>query len=262
MPHSRSCATRGCQSQATRRGRHGTNPPGVCWQRLDSYSYPSSRSLNNSLPVAKTLVTSVDRDRQDVSANLGAALATDVVRRSHGKQTDSADPNPIDKALTRLNETPESDQPSTGYPGALSVRSREGSKYVQIVVLLGQLSNLSELLKGQVGTSFDHAPQQESAGSQPRLKLYQVEELVRLYVDGASSAELQERYGIHNDTVRAHLKRNGVTPRSGRPFKLTEDELRTTVKRKASGESFGSLARELGVDRKTLRNALERLASL
>ena len=68
------------------------------------------------------------------------------------------------------------------------------------MVLLGQLSNLSELLKGQVETSPDQSRPPESVRSQPRLKQDQVEELVRAYAAGASSAELEQRYGIHNDT--------------------------------------------------------------
>ena len=54
------------------------------------------------------------------------------------------------------------------------------------VDLIGRLSNLSELLKSQVEISSDHSRQQESVGGQRRLKLHQVEELVKLYVDGAT----------------------------------------------------------------------------
>ena len=128
-----------------------------------------------------------------------------------------------------------------------------------LVDILGQLSNLSELLKGQVETPSDRTRQPESVRSQPRLNLHRVEELVKSYVEGVSSSELAERYGIHNDTVRAHLKRNGVVPRSGRPYKLSDEELRQAAARHATGVSFRSLARELGVDRKTLRMGLVRL---
>ena len=103
---------------------------------------------------------------------------------------------------------------------------------------LGQLSNLSELLKIQSESAFDRSRQPESIRSQPRLKQDQIGELVGAYVEGATSTDLGARYGIHTDTVRAHLKRNVVTPRPGRPFKLTEDDTLRAVERHNSGESF------------------------
>ncbi|BDT94114.1 hypothetical protein IFM12275_40900 [Nocardia sputorum] len=90
-----------------------------------------------------------------------------------------------------------------------------------------------------------------------KLQPDEVAALVERYRHGASMMELAEEYGLHRNTVEAHLRRSGVakrpmvkmTPRLvERATRLYVEELWTTAR----------IGKEFGVDASTVAKALKR----
>lgn len=105
---------------------------------------------------------------------------------------------------------------------------------VRLVVALDRLGGLAKLqVSGGVGNEIvDQSGALDPAAVRLRIKENrklspgEVTELVAAYEAGATQAELTQRFGLHEQTVRAHLLRQGVTIRPQR--KLTdaqEDEV-------------------------------------
>ncbi|MEU1998853.1 hypothetical protein ABZ511_30835 [Nocardia gamkensis] len=99
----------------------------------------------------------------------------------------------------------------------------------------------------------------ESELYRPNRKLQpdEITELVDAYRHGASMVKLAKQYGLHRNTVEAHLRRSGVairpvvkmTPRLiERATKLYIEEFWTTAR----------IGKELGVDASTVAKALKR----
>ncbi len=90
---------------------------------------------------------------------------------------------------------------------------------------------------------------------QVRLRTDQVDELVDLYLAGALQQELTARFGIHDTTLRAHLRRRGVLKQ--RPYrKLRGEMLEKAQTLYESGLSLRSVASEIGVSREAIRSGL------
>jgi transposase len=82
-------------------------------------------------------------------------------------------------------------------------------------------------------------------------------ELVDRYRRGALASELAERFGIHRQTVVAHLKREGVTVRP--QVKLTASMVEQAAALYASGLSTAAIGKKYGVDASTVGDALKRV---
>jgi len=90
---------------------------------------------------------------------------------------------------------------------------------------------------------------------QVRLRSDQVDELVAAYLAGAPQHELSARFGIHDTTVRAHLRRRGVLKQ--RPYrKLRGDTLERAVDLYSSGMSLRAVASEVDLSREAVRAGL------
>ena len=86
-----------------------------------------------------------------------------------------------------------------------------------------------------------------------RLPATRVRELVAGYEAGATVYELADRFGVHRDTVSAHLHRQGVPMRRQG---LNEAEVDRAVRLYIAGGSLGRVGSHLGVDAHTVRSAL------
>ncbi|NEW30412.1 hypothetical protein [Nocardia cyriacigeorgica] len=80
--------------------------------------------------------------------------------------------------------------------------------------------------------------------------------LVAQYRAGASIAELAREFGMHTQTVDAHLKRQGVEKRSLR--KMTNRQVNRAATLYQAGWSTTDLAKEFGVAAPTIRATLMR----
>jgi AraC-like DNA-binding protein len=86
---------------------------------------------------------------------------------------------------------------------------------------------------------------------QRRLSLRVVDELVRLYEEGASIDALGRRYGVHRTTIIVQLDRRGVRRRRV-ARKMTDPLVAQAAKRYAEGLSVADVASEFGVHARTL----------
>lgn len=89
---------------------------------------------------------------------------------------------------------------------------------------------------------------------QRRLSPEEASELVGAYKRGRTLKELVTTFGVHRNTVIAHLDREGV-PRRRQPT-LSEDEVVEASRLYASGDSLALIGKRLGFDPKTVRKAL------
>lgn len=131
-----------------------------------------------------------------------------------------------------------------------------------VVALAGQSARKSRQIESPppIGESPGHgaddtvrAPSQRQ--KQVRLRPEQVDELVEAYVAGALQQELCTRFGIHDTTLRAHLRRRGALKR--RPYrKLRGDLLEEARRLYADGLSLRAVASEVGVSREAVRSGL------
>jgi len=94
---------------------------------------------------------------------------------------------------------------------------------------------------------------QELRQTHRRLNAAEVQELIKQYGHGLTMNELAKKWGIHRVTVAACLKRAGVAVR--RPH-LTDQELIDAKALLATGWSMNRLAREHGMDPKTMKRRL------
>lgn len=85
----------------------------------------------------------------------------------------------------------------------------------------------------------------------------EITELVEAYRQGESQAELARQFGMHDQTVRAHLKRQGVKSRAVRAFDDTQEMeiVRLYVKQEWS---LAELADKFDVSYAAVRNVLVR----
>ena len=90
-----------------------------------------------------------------------------------------------------------------------------------------------------------------------KLKPAEVEELVRCYEAGASMSVLAKDLDMHFQTVRAHLRRHGVTLRSEQPA-VSAEAIDEAVALYAQGWSTYRLGERYEVDRSTVGKALRR----
>jgi DNA-directed RNA polymerase specialized sigma24 family protein len=90
-----------------------------------------------------------------------------------------------------------------------------------------------------------------------KLSPAEVAELVDAYKAGASQRELTRRFDLHEQTVRAHLRREGVSLRPLRA--LTEMQEVEVVRLYAEGMwTLGEVADKFGVSEGAVRNVLVR----
>lgn len=82
---------------------------------------------------------------------------------------------------------------------------------------------------------------------------FQVDRLVDDYNAGLSVRYLARHYGVHRATVSKHLTRRGVERRQPG---LDADAAALATRLHREGASMRAIARELGVDRKLVRDSL------
>ena len=123
----------------------------------------------------------------------------------------------------------------------------------------GRLSNPSitstgECASAQIGLA---AEQSRPRPVQKRLHRSEVDELVAAYRAGASVEALAERFGVHQTTAVAHLRRQQVERRAA--FTAWDhDDLSAAAAHYASGASLASVAARFGVDPSTVANRFRR----
>lgn len=88
-----------------------------------------------------------------------------------------------------------------------------------------------------------------------RLSTEVIAQLVVDYQAGVSSPELQKRYGLSKGTVLRLLNEAGVEMRRRG---LSAEQLGEVVRLYESGMTIREVARDLGVPKTTVQNALER----
>ncbi|UGQ56905.1 helix-turn-helix domain-containing protein [Rhodococcus pyridinivorans] len=89
-----------------------------------------------------------------------------------------------------------------------------------------------------------------------KLERDEIEALVRRYREGATVYELAEEFGMHRQTVSAHLHREGVTLRSR--VRMTPQLLARAIELYKAGWSTVQIGKELGVGTSTVGKALKR----
>jgi lambda repressor-like predicted transcriptional regulator len=109
-------------------------------------------------------------------------------------------------------------------------------------------------------SSARDGPEEKGRLSNPiqrRLPADDIDELVRLYGEGATIDELGRRCGVHRTTIIAHLDRRWV-PRRRVVRKLTDSLLAVASGRYAEGLSVAAVAAELGVHERNLAREFRR----
>ena len=96
----------------------------------------------------------------------------------------------------------------------------------------------------------------EPRQSQRRLEEADILNLVAQYIEGSSAAELARIWGVHRNTVVAHLDRHGVTRRPKR--KLTAAQIRAAAKSYEAGTSLQALGDQLSLDKNTIGRELKK----
>jgi lambda repressor-like predicted transcriptional regulator len=102
-----------------------------------------------------------------------------------------------------------------------------------------------------------HRPESDTPKPVKKMHLLtdtEVAQLVRLYQAGRSVRSLARQFGLHEQTVQAHLLRHGVARRPQRA--LTDEQVPALAARYQSGASLRQLEREFGVADNTVRNYL------
>ncbi|MFF0492516.1 hypothetical protein ACFYTQ_26100 [Nocardia sp. NPDC004068] len=101
-------------------------------------------------------------------------------------------------------------------------------------------------------------PRAERRSYKPNRKLLpdEVEALVAKYQAGASIADLAREFGMHTQTVDAHLKRQGVEKRGS--YKLSPDQADKAVRLYADGWSTIEIAKEFSISTTAARLTLIR----
>jgi hypothetical protein len=145
------------------------------------------------------------------------------------------------------------------WPSALARRTRS----LVSVHLSERLSSLSPLVTAAIdgltglrageierpsGVSAMHDPRGEVVTElwQPNRKLTpaEVDELVIAYLAGGSIIGVGRRFGVHEQTVKAHLKRRGIAVRQQR---LGDDQVSLVLTLAESELSMRGIAREVGI---------------
>ena len=169
--------------------------------------------------------------------------------------------------------------------GLAQVLLGDGSNKGVMVDLMGRLSNPPESLEsladqgwsGGEGCDPRLRPTRERAESglamprseqtgrlsnpvQRRLSAYEVDDLSRLYVEGASIDDLARRFGVHRTTVIHHLDERGVQRRRV-VRKMTDRTVDEAAAQYQLGQSLADVAPAFGVHPRTLGREL-RLAGV
>lgn len=95
------------------------------------------------------------------------------------------------------------------------------------------------------------------SGKVRRLSRDQIDELSSLYQQGQSLPSLAARYGIHPETVKDHLRRDGIPIRPGNQAKLSEEDKDEIAKLYESGLSIHKLALRFSVTDNPVHHALK-----
>jgi DNA-directed RNA polymerase specialized sigma24 family protein len=91
-----------------------------------------------------------------------------------------------------------------------------------------------------------------------RLRPEQVADLLVQYKGGTSLAALASTFGIHESTVKAHIRRAGATMRPVR--KITAEQVREMVQLyERDGWSTAQIGQHLGCDKKTVNRHLKQV---
>ncbi|MBF6097827.1 helix-turn-helix domain containing protein [Nocardia cyriacigeorgica] len=89
-----------------------------------------------------------------------------------------------------------------------------------------------------------------------KLEGHEIEALVRRYREGATVYELAEEFGMHRQTVSAHLHREGVTLRAR--VRMTPQLLARATELYEAGWSTVQIGKELGLGTSTVGKSLKR----
>lgn len=92
---------------------------------------------------------------------------------------------------------------------------------------------------------------------QRRLSADEIDDLARLYRQGATIDALGRRYGVHRTTIITHLDRRGV-PRRRVVRKMNDSLVVRASERYAKGLSIAAVAVEFGVHARTLAREFRR----
>jgi len=92
---------------------------------------------------------------------------------------------------------------------------------------------------------------------QRRLSADEIDELARLYREGATIDALARRYGVHRTTVIGQLDRGGV-PRRRATRKMSDPLVARAAERYSEGLSVADVASEFGVHARTLAREFRR----
>ena len=90
---------------------------------------------------------------------------------------------------------------------------------------------------------------------QTRLTPDRIVQLVTEYQSGAAMNALAQAYGIHRNSVRAHLYKAGIAIRRRG---LTEQQMDEATRLYLAGNSLARLGEQLGCDQTTVRRALSK----
>lgn len=108
--------------------------------------------------------------------------------------------------------------------------------------------------------AVDMALEQRTSVARPRsnrkLEADQIAELVRRYREGATVYEIADEFGMHRQTVSAHLHREGVVLRSR--VRMTPELLARATELYEAGWSTVRIGKELGLGTSTVGKALKR----
>ena len=88
-----------------------------------------------------------------------------------------------------------------------------------------------------------------------RLSPTQIDQLVSLYSQGATTDALAGKYGLHRTTVMTYLERSGVA-RRGHARKMTDDAVAVAARRYELGRSLAAVASGFGIHQRTLAREL------
>ncbi len=150
--------------------------------------------------------------------------------------------------------------------------NREGLKEPALVRLIGTLSNtprplerliakLGEQPAGAQRTKLVHkvtSAKRERRSYKPNRKLSpeEIQNLVAQYEAGSSIADLARLFGMHTQTVDAHLKRQGVEKHWA--FRLSSEQVDKAVELYANGWSTIEIAKEFNITTNTANRSLIR----
>jgi DNA invertase Pin-like site-specific DNA recombinase len=113
-----------------------------------------------------------------------------------------------------------------------------------------RLRRLLDLPRAARPKAADRASKQ----AQKRLDAEEVDQLVAAHLAGAGVKKLADLFGVHRDTVRHILKRNGALRRRG----IRPEDLPEAIRLYEDGWSLARLATKLNVSPSTVTNTLRR----